>query len=92
MTESPTSYKKHRTARRWAQAGWYAENKEGVAVRTARYRDENRDEINRKKREAHAKSREGKVDKRRKGMGGARHPSEPHDKHGKIKGDDDKLG
>ena len=41
-----------------------------IAVRTARYRDENRDEINRKKREAYAKSREGKVDKRLRGNGG----------------------
>tara|TARA_B100000470_G_scaffold160316_1_gene125626 strand:- start:2039 stop:2305 length:267 start_codon:yes stop_codon:yes gene_type:complete len=70
MTESPTSYKKHRPQRRARQADYYEENKNTIAVSTARYRKENRDEINRKKREAHAKSREGKVDKRFKGNGG----------------------
>ena len=70
MTESPESYQKFRKERRKRQADYYIENKDVIAVRTARYRDENRDEINRKKREAYAKLREGKVDKRLRGNGG----------------------
>ena len=85
MTELPASYRKHRSARRNRQAEYYDDNKVEIAVKTAHDRADNREEINRKKREAHAKSREGKVDKRRKGMGGARHPLRPHDKHGVVK-------
>ena len=64
MTESHESYVKHRSSRRDSQAGYYQENKKVIAVRTAQYRDENREEINRKKREAHHKKREGMVDGR----------------------------
>ena len=70
MTELPASYRKHRKERRSRQADYYEDNKTTIAVTTARYRKENRDEINRKKRVAHAKLREGKVDKRLKGNGG----------------------
>ena len=59
MPESHKSYIKHRNDRRETQAEYYKENK-----------DTNRDEINKKKREAYRKKREGMKDKRKKGMGG----------------------